>query len=275
MALVKRVVIVLAQWCPHCVPFSLQNAQKMADELGVPLTVLDIDIPEQLEEADRLVEAHGDWCEDYLIPQVFIEYADGKIEHILTGFSESVTVTEARWKSLFSSSYYKNLLSGQKAENSGQLKTFVENHLSFEGKCSRHCDKPTSLIILKHAENSVVGAYVCPRNYVSRVVCFSANLDVNWFRSFLASQIGGKVVRDSDLRVAARHGWELGNGAADEIGEISSSGMVSEVYWAMHPQTEAEKSLGIFQCSDSNGRGCGKLFIQDIKSREKLCPTCR
>ena len=113
--LIKRVSIVLANYCPHCVPFSLRYANKMAEDLGVSLLSLDIEVPEQLEAADRLVEEHGDWSEDYLIPQVFVEYTDGKVNHVLTGFSEAVSVTEASWKALFSSTYYQSLLNGQMA----------------------------------------------------------------------------------------------------------------------------------------------------------------
>jgi hypothetical protein len=46
----------------------------MAEDLGVSLLSLDIEIPEQLEAADRLVKEHGDWSEDYLIPQVFVDW---------------------------------------------------------------------------------------------------------------------------------------------------------------------------------------------------------
>ena len=58
--MIKRVSIVLANYCPHCVPLSLRNANKMAEDLEVPLLILDIEIPEQLEAADKLVKEHGD-----------------------------------------------------------------------------------------------------------------------------------------------------------------------------------------------------------------------
>ena len=111
--MIKRVIIVLAQWCPHCVPLSLNNAKRMSDDLIVPLRVLDIDVPKQLEEADMLVEKYGDWSEDYIIPQVFVEYADRRVSHVFSGFSEGVSATEACWESFFSSDYYKNLVREQ------------------------------------------------------------------------------------------------------------------------------------------------------------------
>jgi hypothetical protein len=82
----------------------------MARELNVELRVLDIDPPDQGKEADRLVKEHGDFAEDYLVPQVFIEQDDGSIQHIFTGFSEGVQVTSAQWDKFFASKYYAGLL---------------------------------------------------------------------------------------------------------------------------------------------------------------------
>lgn len=108
--MVRKITIVLAQWCPHCVPLSLEKVRGMAKELKVELQVLDIDQHGLAKEADALVQQHGDFAEDYLIPQVFIERGDGKIEHVFTGFSEGVHVTSARWSDFFASQYYRDLL---------------------------------------------------------------------------------------------------------------------------------------------------------------------
>ena len=82
----------------------------MTSALNVPLRVLDIDDAEQEKLADELVREHGDFVEDYLIPQVFAEYDDGTVKHVFTGFSEAVDVTEARWDDLFASEFYKRKL---------------------------------------------------------------------------------------------------------------------------------------------------------------------
>ncbi|MDQ1280484.1 MAG: hypothetical protein QG670_1747 [Thermoproteota archaeon] len=108
---VKCITIVLANWCPHCVPLSLQNCKDIAKKLRVSLRILDIEVPSQLKVADTLVEEYGDWTEDYLIPQVFLEYNDGKICHILTGSAEGISKTEAFWKKYLSSNHYKKLTS--------------------------------------------------------------------------------------------------------------------------------------------------------------------
>jgi len=57
---------------------------------------LGIDDPEQEEMADRLIEAQDDYAEDYLVPQVFIEHDDGRVNYIFRESSEGVHITSAR-----------------------------------------------------------------------------------------------------------------------------------------------------------------------------------
>lgn len=103
----KRLTIVLAPWCPHCVPLSVRNGRRLARRLGVPLRTLDIDRRAQETTADRLVREHGDAAPDYLIPQVFLEWSDGTVEHLLTGFSEQVPRTARAWRDLFASDWLR------------------------------------------------------------------------------------------------------------------------------------------------------------------------
>ncbi len=109
MAKLSRVSIVLATWCPHCVPLSLENTKRLAEGLGVPYRVLDIDKSDAVRIADQLVEKYGDNAEDYLIPQLFAEFADGSVRHVFTGFSENTDVTRKHWEDLFNSKFYKEL----------------------------------------------------------------------------------------------------------------------------------------------------------------------
>jgi predicted Zn-ribbon and HTH transcriptional regulator len=61
-----------------------------------------------------------------------------------------------------------------------------------------------------------------------------------------------------------------------EIGKVSPTGTIKEVYWAVHPETEDEKNRGVFVCSyPEKGRGCSRLFVQDKESRNRLCPKCK
>jgi hypothetical protein len=108
----RRLTIVLAQWCPHCVPLSVRRGRALAHRLGVPLRTLDIDRPRELPLADRIVRAHGDPSPDYLIPQVFLEWSDGRVQHLLTGFSEEVARTARAWDDLFSSDWLRSIRDG-------------------------------------------------------------------------------------------------------------------------------------------------------------------
>jgi hypothetical protein len=273
--MINRVSIILAHYCPHCVPFSLRNAEKMANDLGVPLRVLDIEIAAQELLADKLVEKNGDWSDDYLIPQFFVEYDDGRVTHLLTGFSEAVSATESAWEALFSSCYYKNLVQVQDEINHTSLRDFVYSYLSFSGQCRKHCDDSTSLIELWSDRMNLVGAYVCPGGYISRVIHFSTHSDRIWFKNFLSNQGVDELVNDRDLRLATRHGWELERDRSTSIRERSHSGVVREVYWTTYPKTDEEKRRGVFLCSNTQkGKKCQKLFIQNINSSNRLCPKC-
>jgi len=111
----RRLTIVLAQWCPHCVPLSVRYGQKLAKRLRVPLQILDIDRRGQGRAADRLVRDHGDASPDYLIPQVFLEWSDGQVEHLLTGFSEQVPRTARAWRDLLSSDWLRSVRGSERS----------------------------------------------------------------------------------------------------------------------------------------------------------------
>ena len=276
MVKVKQVTMVLAKWCPHCVPSSLDYAERVAKELKVPLRVLDIDVLEEEIAADKLVEQHGDYVEDYIIPQVFLEYFGGRVDHIYTGFSENISVTEARWKDLLNSRYYLGLQAAGEVDQS--LAGFVERHLAFEVTC-RHCDAPASFKLIVEEQDKVVGIYQCPEGLVSQTVYFSLEPNLQWFYTFLCKQLGTKIVEMRDLRIATRHGWELGEKAAEWLERFTPKQRrpaIFEVYWRRYAKTDADKSIGVFHCDDqTQGKGCGKLFVKPITSKNKLCAECR
>ena len=104
-----QISIVLATWCPHCVPLSVDMVKRMSADLEVPYRVLDIDNPDDMKVADDLVKEHGDDAPDYLVPQVFLEYPNENVQHIFTGFSESTEVTRRHWQDVFTSKFYAGL----------------------------------------------------------------------------------------------------------------------------------------------------------------------
>ena len=108
----QRLTVVLAPWCPHCVPLSVRYGRRLAKVLGVPLRLLDIDRRAQETTADRLVRQYGDASPDYLIPQVFLEWSNGRVDHLLTGFSEQVARTDRAWKDLFASDWLRSVRVG-------------------------------------------------------------------------------------------------------------------------------------------------------------------
>lgn len=97
----KAIHVVYAKWCPHCVPVTVELLKKRAEQLGVPCILHDIDT-DDVRVADELVRRYGDWTPDYLVPQVFIEYRTGRIEHVLTGNPRGVSLTERSVQELVS-----------------------------------------------------------------------------------------------------------------------------------------------------------------------------
>ncbi len=154
---------------------------------------------------------------------------------------------------------------------------FVMKYLNFTGKCFRHCEEPTSMTVIFRNEKSLVGAYVCPDAFVSQVVYFSLKADAEWFRDLLSSQVGKENVSNKDIRIASRHGWELGDGALDTLESKLGPGVpVKEIYWTRYPSTEAEKEQAVSICiGDLSKKGCMRLFMHNRNSVQKLCPACR
>jgi hypothetical protein len=154
---------------------------------------------------------------------------------------------------------------------------FVDKYLSFTGKCFRHCDKPTAMIVLSRNATRLIGAYVCPNGFVSQVVYFSTEPDRDWFERLLQEQVGSENVSHRDLRVASRHGWELGSEAYDALkAKLGEEGAITEVYWTRYPKSEEQKQQAVSLClGDKSRQGCLKLFMHDRNSVEHLCPSCR
>jgi len=99
---IKAVHVVHATWCPHCHPTTVEPVQRASEEIGASFFSYDIDVPEQEMKADDLVKKYGDWTEDYLVPQVFVEMPDGEIRHVLTGTPGSVASTKKAVEELLS-----------------------------------------------------------------------------------------------------------------------------------------------------------------------------
>jgi thiol-disulfide isomerase/thioredoxin len=117
----KAIHVVYANWCPHCVPTTLEPMKKAAQELNVPCILHDIDT-DDVTVADELVEKYGDWTPDYLVPQVFLEFDNGEYMHVLTGYSEGVSFTRRAVENLLKSQLFQELKAG------GPATTTVARH---------------------------------------------------------------------------------------------------------------------------------------------------
>jgi hypothetical protein len=131
--------------------------------------------------------------------------------------------------------------------------------------------------VIARDEERVVGAYVCPSGFVSQVVFFSPNPDLEWFRDLLSKQVGAENVSPRDIRVASRHGWELGAGAQEILeSKLGPGGSIKEIYWTRYPKTEDEKSKAVSFCLGNRSKpGCMRLFIHDREVDEAFCPACQ
>jgi thiol-disulfide isomerase/thioredoxin len=107
MTKLKSIHIVYADWCPHCVPTTVEPLKERAENLRVPCVLYHIDDPHASKRADELVKKYGDWSEDYLIPQVFLEYENGEVKHVFTGYSEDLELTRKGLNNLLSSNLFK------------------------------------------------------------------------------------------------------------------------------------------------------------------------
>jgi len=104
----KAIHVVYAEWCPHCVPTTVEPMKRAASQLGARYIPHDIDTDE-VKTADELVRRYGDWSPDYIIPQVFLEFEDGSVKHVMTGYSEGVEYTRKAVENLLASRLFSEL----------------------------------------------------------------------------------------------------------------------------------------------------------------------
>ena len=123
----------------------------------------------------------------------------------------------------------------------------------------------------------VLGAYVCPDGFVSQVVYFSQKPDLKWFADKITSEVGQENFTQNDVRVASRHGWELGGNALETLeAKAGINSPITEVYWTRYARTDAEKPIAISLCiGDRSRSGCLKLFAHDRNTAERFCPACK
>ncbi len=152
---------------------------------------------------------------------------------------------------------------------------FVQKNLIIQDtKCYRHCENEAKFVPIHETNSSVVGAYVCPGNYASRVIYFADQPNRSWFENFLREQVGTNRLRSRDVRVASRYGWELGGDAEGGIKKVApGSESIKEYYWVFYPKDESDRKYGTFRCPP-DADGCNRLFTKLLADDRKLCPNC-
>jgi hypothetical protein len=130
--------------------------------------------------------------------------------------------------------------------------------------------------LISQDSTRVVGAYVCPDGFVSQVVYFSQKPDLKWFEGMLVGQVGKENFTSNDVRVASRHGWELGRDALETLEEkLGTGASITEVYWTRYARTDAQKKIAVSLCrGDSSQGGCMRLFAHDRNDVKRFCPSC-
>jgi hypothetical protein len=148
-----------------------------------------------------------------------------------------------------------------------ELRDIVDAKLNSSSKCYGHCDQLANLKYVD-VDDRLLGCYVCNAGYVSRIVLYDKQLDLDWFKNFVADILNGTAdVSDQDIRVATRHPWELGLEDA-----ISDEVVLREAYWTQNyrrTKSDDPNRQALFRCVR-----CGSFFTQALNSGGALCSKC-
>lgn len=144
------------------------------------------------------------------------------------------------------------------------LRELVITNLSGSVPCFGHCSDNSTLRIVRDGQ-PLVGAYVCPSGYVSRLVVYSDRAETTMLKELVKEVGAGKIdVQDPDIRVATRHPWDLGvSGDAD---------LLKETYWTQsyrRTKSDDPNRIAMFLCSS-----CNSLFTGPLKTTGSMCNKC-
>lgn len=147
------------------------------------------------------------------------------------------------------------------------VRRVVEEKLNGNPKCYGHCQEPATLKFLPE-KRVIVGCYSCPTGYVSRIVAYGRELDVNGLKALVSKAIHGiGDVTDEDIRVATRYTWDLGiEGEAPGV-------VLREAYWMQNyrrTKSDDPNRQALFLCAK-----CNSFYQQPATDTNALCPRCR
>ena len=151
--------------------------------------------------------------------------------------------------------------------NYEELKKIIEEKLIGHPKCYNHCQEQSRLEFLSE-RSMLVGCYVCPSGYVSRIVTYGTELNLATFKTMISgalNEMGG--VSDEDIRVATRYTWDLGIHGKPE------GTALKEAYWTQNyrrTKSEDPNRPALFLCTK-----CNSLFHQSVAGKNTVCPRCK
>ncbi len=117
-----------------------------------------------------------------------------------------------------------------------------------------------------------MGLHHCPSGFISRIVYFDVEAEVDWFLSWVQSQVAPFEVSVRDVRVATRHPWEFG--LTGPSGGGIEPYVLREVYWTQ-PRPSGGRIDVLYVCVGSReAEGCGSFFVQSRMEPAPHCPSC-
>jgi hypothetical protein len=144
-------------------------------------------------------------------------------------------------------------------------------------KCYRHCELPVRAHRFASPLRGIFDVYACPSGVVSlsSYVEWSASDRTSKVRDYLRSRtFPPSLVHVRDLRIATRHGPELGRSAEKVLAGSRPPRPVRVVYWRVYPfqgRDSAERRL--FVCR-RHGLRAPVFFSARSRGGDVVCPKC-
>lgn len=144
------------------------------------------------------------------------------------------------------------------------LDALVREKLNGHVKCAGHCQEASELKLIRQASMSL-GCYACPSGYVSSIVQYGMEIDVEALKAFLSPLLQGNITNE-DIRLATRYSWDLG------IDDVPEGAVLREAYWKQnYRRTKSDNShrVALFLCPK-----CGSFYTQPLSDPTRNCPKC-
>lgn len=144
------------------------------------------------------------------------------------------------------------------------IREFIEEKFSEPTTCYGHCQQQSQIRFLSR-DNDLIACFSCPSGYVSRIINYGEDLNVQKFKEFLSNLLSKtRDVKDEEIRVATRYGWDLGLDTNAKVMRVA--------YWTQNyrrTKSDDPDRVSVFLCSN-----CNSLFLQPLSSRNSLCGKC-